>query len=618
LALLWANRDPGGVSQLTAPAMRWQIALVSALVLLFTVHTFHYIPEIVDDAFITFRYALNLAQGRGFVFNPGELVEGTSAPLFTALLAAILVGTHSAPDSLLEISRAIGVGSCIASMVIIYLLATRVYHLSWLAGLLILLGLALNPYFAFWSINGMETTFHGFLLLAIFSAFEYSRLGPAQLDTRHSTPVRLSVSIPLITAGIFLICASRPEAPAFAGAYVIYRMIDATLKNHFPRALQWMVAGVLGLGLFLGARYAYFGEILPNTYYAKILANGPSELPGWLYIVTFFAPNLLVGLLNALACIGLLLAFRRDHIIHLILLVGSFAFAFYSHGDWMFNFRFAIPALPSYLLLLVYGLLAWRSPCARFFGAYSGVAIALLLGLLVVSWSTRYLIYRERPYVVEDPLRENKASLLPNYLPGDPVTPLIVYPGSHVLNYCRADERVMMPDIGLPAFIIDNPVLDTRGLTDKTTARMVYQFFKDPSSTESEHWQSLLTASLDTAPPCAVTLLPQIFYPGENHFLNKMRQGYVKIDDDRTYIRKPAALLPLADRVSNWHKAWSRIPRSQLILAGYIDTLVEAKDIESLRQLDTYYMARPRLYEHFKSSIAAAIAKVQSATSGSS
>lgn len=40
-----------------------------------------------DDPFITFRYAQNLVQGNGFVYNPGERVLSTTTPLFTLVLA---------------------------------------------------------------------------------------------------------------------------------------------------------------------------------------------------------------------------------------------------------------------------------------------------------------------------------------------------------------------------------------------------------------------------------------------------------------------------------------------------------------------------------------------------
>src|SRR5436190_7020418 len=40
-----------------------------------------------DDAWITYRYAENLAAGNGFVYNPGEYVEGSTAPLLVVLLS---------------------------------------------------------------------------------------------------------------------------------------------------------------------------------------------------------------------------------------------------------------------------------------------------------------------------------------------------------------------------------------------------------------------------------------------------------------------------------------------------------------------------------------------------
>ncbi|MCA9527988.1 MAG: hypothetical protein KC549_16990, partial [Myxococcales bacterium] len=42
-----------------------------------------------DDAFISFRYARNLAQGHGLVFNPGEWVEGYTNFLWTAVLGVL-------------------------------------------------------------------------------------------------------------------------------------------------------------------------------------------------------------------------------------------------------------------------------------------------------------------------------------------------------------------------------------------------------------------------------------------------------------------------------------------------------------------------------------------------
>ncbi|HET9481188.1 MAG TPA: hypothetical protein VFP98_05475, partial [Candidatus Polarisedimenticolia bacterium] len=50
----------------------------------------------LEDALITFRYAANLAEGLGFVYNAGERVLGTTTPLFTLLLGGI--GALAGPD----------------------------------------------------------------------------------------------------------------------------------------------------------------------------------------------------------------------------------------------------------------------------------------------------------------------------------------------------------------------------------------------------------------------------------------------------------------------------------------------------------------------------------------
>src|SRR2546423_15171837 len=41
----------------------------------------------IEDAYITLRYADNIAHGYGFVYNHGERVLGTTTPLFTLILA---------------------------------------------------------------------------------------------------------------------------------------------------------------------------------------------------------------------------------------------------------------------------------------------------------------------------------------------------------------------------------------------------------------------------------------------------------------------------------------------------------------------------------------------------
>jgi hypothetical protein len=59
----------------------------------------HQPPNTVDDAYITYRYARNIASGVGFVYNAGERVLGTTTPAYTLLMALLskLAGVYDYP-----------------------------------------------------------------------------------------------------------------------------------------------------------------------------------------------------------------------------------------------------------------------------------------------------------------------------------------------------------------------------------------------------------------------------------------------------------------------------------------------------------------------------------------
>jgi 4-amino-4-deoxy-L-arabinose transferase-like glycosyltransferase len=66
---------------------------VLALVVLWAYTVWAHRGSPSDDAYITYRYARNLAEGNGFVFNVGERVQSTTTPLLTIVLAlGVLVG----------------------------------------------------------------------------------------------------------------------------------------------------------------------------------------------------------------------------------------------------------------------------------------------------------------------------------------------------------------------------------------------------------------------------------------------------------------------------------------------------------------------------------------------
>ena len=66
----------------------WLVLILLVLIALAIGSIFRY-PLVTDDPFITYRYALNLLNGRGLVYNPGEHVLSTTAPLYSFILAAL-------------------------------------------------------------------------------------------------------------------------------------------------------------------------------------------------------------------------------------------------------------------------------------------------------------------------------------------------------------------------------------------------------------------------------------------------------------------------------------------------------------------------------------------------
>ena len=213
-----------------------------------------------DDAFISFRYVRNLLEGRGLVFNPGEYVEGYSNFLWVLELAAVWGALGVPPEQAAPWLSA----ACTAATVAALLWwVARLPHLqhrgmtAWMA-----LGLLCSSAtFAVWtSGGGLETRqFTFFIVLAVVCLSLY----------RDSWRGLLTASLSLAAAAL-----TRPEGPLLAalcfGWFVIQRMADTGRRNPDWRRLLYLTAPfVILVGAHFLWRYAYYGEWLPNTYYAK-------------------------------------------------------------------------------------------------------------------------------------------------------------------------------------------------------------------------------------------------------------------------------------------------------------------------------------------------------------
>src|SRR5262245_51939489 len=114
-----------------------------------------------EDAFITCRFAENVAAGKGFVFNEGERVEGFSNPSLVMVLAAAARAGLPTPQT----AQAIGILSVI--LLFVFLGASAGPRLSpddRLARLAALPLVATSFPFVFWAHQGLETALFAALI----------------------------------------------------------------------------------------------------------------------------------------------------------------------------------------------------------------------------------------------------------------------------------------------------------------------------------------------------------------------------------------------------------------------------------------------------------------------
>ncbi|MCJ7679520.1 MAG: hypothetical protein MUP70_02245, partial [Candidatus Aminicenantes bacterium] len=284
-----------------------------------------------DDSFISFRYADNLAQGDGPVFNPGETVEGYSNFLWVLILA----GGRLAGLTPLLLSKALGVLAALLSLLLLNR-AAGLWKLDPVLqqGAVFLLGLTVG--FAYFAVSGMETVFYASLLLLVV-------ILQKKFDI-DSNPARLY----FLYGILLLISLTRPEGILFFGLTGLYhwflyfrrRFIHPWRFLLFPQIL-WGAA----YGFFLLWRWTTYGDLFPNTFYAKPPGTFVS------YESTALIGNLIKALPSGsflLLLIPVLLMWKKrrgEFIYPLLIILGQLVFISYS-GDWMVFGRFFLPVLP--------------------------------------------------------------------------------------------------------------------------------------------------------------------------------------------------------------------------------------------------------------------------------
>lgn len=232
-------------------------------------------PFSTDDAYITLRYARHLLVGEGLVWNlGGERVEGYSN--FAYVLIAALFGALGELD--IGPLKLLGVAGLLATGYLQWAIARR--FVRPLPALLPFAIYTLERGSVWWSVSGLETGVYVAvgcgIVLAALRGLGFARVELAEGE--HVGVARDPVAPKwLALSGALCLLASllRPEGPIFALAVVAVVIVQRRLDGPgdapaYRRALQsFALAFGPAFALYLGWRYAYFGELLPNTVHCK-------------------------------------------------------------------------------------------------------------------------------------------------------------------------------------------------------------------------------------------------------------------------------------------------------------------------------------------------------------
>lgn len=269
---------------------------------------------VCDDAYISFVYARNIWEGNGWVFQLGERVEGFSNPIWT--LGMVL----SFPIGIRVEDFAQGVG------MVLYL-----FTLLQLQNPFLILSYSLFSLGALFGTGGLETSLYTFLLLVSYRSWKQGNWWK-------------------LLAFSGLLAITRPDGGLFSLGHLILIVIhlrsqtmETLMRDLAIRSNQiHLVIFVSTCALYL-TKSIYYGDIFPNTYYAKA-SGGGYWMQGLDYLSVFVQEY---PILSAFSMVGLVVS--RSHYKYLVLFY--FIYLVYVGGDFMFG-RFIVPIIPVILVLV--------------------------------------------------------------------------------------------------------------------------------------------------------------------------------------------------------------------------------------------------------------------------
>lgn len=440
---------------------------------------------LLDDTFISLRYAKHLYEGQGIVYNPGgDRVEGYTNFLWMLLAAAHFPFTRFPEHFLLLYNRLFGV--LIVAGVWWELRRRGAMGRRWLW-----LGVGLAAFHQTihsWMSGGLETNAFTFLVLIAVGRFLREEFSP----TEARRPWSLAAIIPallmrpesyLIWGVLAATMLLRRTGLAVSAAHLSTpstQSTPSTKSTRLPwkRPLLWIASTGLVIAVHVLWRRAYYGEWVPNTFIAKV--PGAYFQHGIPYVQLYLNDHYLHWIV-ALICLAIPLTtfaprWRSPHTgpaaTLSVLLLGLLAYMAYVGGDH-FEFRLLSPTVALFALQIPYAFeiagaawtrRLWERPRLP---AWMPLLVLSLLGAAVLARQVHTaLTHPYEPYFKKMGL-ETVHSF--QYFSGIENG---YSEGVWLRRFLRPGETIAFRSAGVTPYIADVKTIDMLGLNDRTIARV--------------------------------------------------------------------------------------------------------------------------------------------------
>lgn len=400
-------------------------------------HIFLFLPYTIDDAFIIFKYARNLINGLGYVYDEGERINASSSFLWTFLLAP----SELFSEGSIFASKLLGIIFLVGTILIGFRIFELLGEKSFGTKLLFIALISFNSSIINWSVYGLENALYSFLIISFVFYFLKET---AQLLSKRNHLFFL-----------LLIMITRPEGFIFIPAYFILILIYHKFisKVNFRYILLNTLIIFFFLTAFFTIQKLYFGYFLPNTVYAKVQLDSIDKIfSGINYLFSKInLANLFIIISSVFLATHLLLKLeieRKYKFQILVISLVGFIYPIFSvlvGGDWMPNNRFITYSLNLNILLISLFYSFYKTNTKIKFKYMS------IIGLILYFTFNSYLTFTSVKF-------QNKL---------DHATKRACKDAAVYLNkLSNADSKFAASDIGMIGYYYKGKILDWWGLAD--------------------------------------------------------------------------------------------------------------------------------------------------------